>query len=94
MSESFWTSEAGLLVRLEDLSWTLHTQVYNNAIQVRVNADPALSIVEFGYVTEGDNRVCEDCSRFEGRRFRRGQFMPNLPRHPGCRCYWDLQLAF
>jgi len=92
MSTDFWTSDEGILVRLEDLAWGLDTEVYNNAIQVHVKSNPVLPVVEFEYVTEGDERVCPDCDAFSGRRYRVGQFMPQLPRHPGCRCFWDLRL--
>lgn len=89
---SFWTSDKGILLRLKDLTWGLHTETYNGAIQVHVKANPQLPVIEFEYVTAGDERVCAECDRFSGQRYRVGQFMPKLPRHPGCRCYWDLRL--
>ena len=92
MSSDFWTSDRGILIRLEDLAWALNTEVYNNAIQVHVKANPGLPVVEFEFVTAGDDKVCADCDSFSGRRYRVGQFMPRLPRHGGCRCFWDLRL--
>jgi len=49
---------------------------------------------EFGvnimeWVTEGDDRVCPYCEEHEGREYRIGQFVPWLPAHVDCRCFWD-----
>lgn len=92
MSSDFWTSDIGILRRLEDLSWALNTDVYNGAVQAYVKENPGLPVVEFEFVTAGDANVCARCDGFSGRRYRVGQFMPKIPLHGGCRCFWDLRL--
>ncbi len=34
---------------------------------------------------------CQWCINHVGNVYHRGQFMPDLPRHPGCNHYYDIQ---
>jgi len=85
--EPYWLSDKGITVRLEDLAEHIAYRTYNNAIQVYASNSEVYS---FEFVTAGDENVCAACDAFSGRRFRKGQFMPQIPLHPGCRCTWDV----
>ena len=87
MAEGFWVSDAGIKIRFQYLAQLVVVRTYNKAIQV---LSKELGIKQFEYTTMRDNRVCAQCSPYDGRRYRTGQFMPFIPRHPSCRCYFDL----
>jgi SPP1 gp7 family putative phage head morphogenesis protein len=87
LAEGFWLTDVGIAVRIESLSRLVVTRTYNNALQV---AGKDAGIKGFEYLTARDDRVCPICAPFDGRRYRSGQFMPILPKHPGCRCLWDV----
>ncbi len=38
------------------------------------------------WVTAGDDRVCSECSKMEGKRFTLDEIEPMIPLHPQCRC--------
>ena len=37
-----------------------------------------------------DERTCDWCGEHIGRVYRMGRFMPDLPKHIGCRHFWDI----
>jgi len=84
---SFWQSLEGVRVRLEDLAELISYRTYNNAFQVYASS---AGVKLFEWRAELDDRTCEYCSAMDGRVYRRGQFMPGMPAHPGCRCTWDI----
>ena len=87
MSEDYWNSEPGILIRLEDLAEFIAYTTYNNAIQVYASkVDPKY----FTWRAVMDHDTCDYCASQNGRLYRRGQFMPAIPAHPGCRCVWDV----
>jgi SPP1 gp7 family putative phage head morphogenesis protein len=36
-----------------------------------------------------DNKACDDCREYDGKIYEFGK-QPSLPRHPCCRCYFDI----
>jgi len=87
MSEgNFWLSDEGILIRLEDLAHSFTYKSYNGAIK---GAFREAGITEFEWVTTIDDRTCNRCDSLSGRRYKSGQFMPRMPAHIGCRCFWD-----
>ncbi|MCJ7762674.1 hypothetical protein MUP38_04370 [Candidatus Bathyarchaeota archaeon] len=90
MSESFWTSEAGFLLRLDMLSQDIVWRTINNSIQL---IGGEAGVREFEWVTEYlDNEPCNYCDSQSGRRYRVGQFIPRIPAHTNCKCHWSMRL--
>lgn len=83
----FWTSDKGLLLRLDDLAESITWETVNNSL--RILASEA-GIKNFEWVTEIGPTTCDYCDAQSGRRYRVGQFMPRLPAHVSCRCHWDI----
>jgi hypothetical protein len=88
MSESFWTTDYGILLRLEDLAEAVVWRTINNATQILASEAGAKELV---WVTEIDEKTCDYCDGQSGRRYRIGQFLPQIPAHPHCRCHWDVR---
>jgi len=88
MAENFWLSDVGISLRVEMLSNLVVTRSFNHALQMH-----APTVTMFEYCTMNDASVCADCDSYNGRRFRAGQFMPYLPRHLGCRCFFDVYVT-
>ena len=42
--------------------------------------------VQAEWVTAGDDRVCDECSSLEGKRYTLDEIEPMIPVHPNCRC--------
>jgi hypothetical protein len=86
-SSDFWSTNEGLYVRIEDLAESMTWQVINESLKVLGTQAGA---TEFEWITEVDERSCDYCDSQSGRRYKRGQFVPNIPVHPNCRCHWDV----
>ena len=96
--EDFWKSLKGLLARLADLAHHLTWSSVNTAIQQQ------LAVVEDDYqtvtgepsgrklywTTMGDEKVCDYCEGNEGEYEIDDPFLPMLPGHVSCRCYWEV----
>jgi hypothetical protein len=68
----------------EAVTW----RTINGAIQVYGSE---AGVDDFEWVTQYDEvNPCDYCDSQSGRRYRRGQFMPEIPAHPNCRCFWDV----
>ena len=87
MAEGFWLSDAGIKIRFEHLSQLVVVRTYNRALQM---FSRQLGVKEFEFTTMRDAVVCSECEGYDANRYRAGQFMPFLPRHPKCRCYFDV----
>lgn len=46
------------------------------------------------FLTQGDGRVCPECSSLAGRSFDVFEAKGVIPLHGGCRCRWRLDLGF
>jgi len=86
MSEEFWSSDEGILLRLEDLAHDFTYKTFNGAVK---GSFREAGITEFEWVTTIDDRTCNRCDSLSGRRFKATQFMPKIPLHVGCRCFLD-----
>jgi len=84
-SEGFWSSVEGIGMRLGMLSGSINTGSYNNALQVLA---PAYGVQYFKM--SDPQPKCEYCSKYFGRIYRQGMFMPELPAHPFCPHIWDV----
>ena len=82
----FWLTQEGLLTRLEMLAQGVAWSSFNNASLIGLKA---MGITEVEWVADLDERTCEYCEGQSGRRYVLGMFMPELPIHPNCRCFWD-----
>jgi len=89
MTEEFWLSEEGILIRLEDLAHDFSFKTYNGAL--KANFQEA-GFKEFEWVTVIDKDTCNYCDSQAGRRYRIGQFLPKMPAHIKCRCFWDVRM--
>lgn len=87
---SYWLSDKGITVRLEDLAEHISYRTFNNAIQVY--ASEMSQVVMFEWVTRIDRSTCDYCDSQSGKPYRKGQFMPAIPAHIGCRCTWDVRV--
>ena len=77
-----------LLVRLADIGDVIDVRrLPTGALQVYASI---FERIEFEWVTQIDERSCDYCDSQSGRIYRFGQFMPEIPAHPNCRCYWRL----
>ena len=84
-SVGFWGSREGIGMRLGMLSGSINTGSYNNALQVLA---PAYGVQYFKM--SGPQPKCEYCTRYYGRIYRQGMFMPEFPAHPFCPHLWDV----
>lgn len=74
-------------MRLEMLSQYVVWRTINNALQIYGSEAGAKF---FKWISEVDYKICSYCYEQNGRIYRRGQFMPSIPVHPHCRCFWDV----
>ena len=86
-TSEYWRSPEGIMRRIEMLSQSFTYQIVNNSLMFY---GYSAGITRVRWVTRGDERVCPICGPLEGRIYRKGQFLPPLPAHAGCRCGWEL----
>jgi hypothetical protein len=60
---------------------------FNKAIQITASS---VGIFTFEIIGPDDEKTCNWCAEMLGRVYRRGQFMPQLPKHPWCRHWFDI----
>jgi SPP1 gp7 family putative phage head morphogenesis protein len=87
MSTPFWKSDVGIAARIEMLAEQVIWQTFNHALKAYAGES---GVKQFEWVTEIDVRTCNYCDAQSGRRYRIGQFMPEIPCHIFCRCHWDV----
>ena len=85
--EDFWTSDEGILLRLEDLAGDFAFKTYNGALLGRFKEAGFSQLV---WVGVEDDKICDDCLDHAGRIYRSYGFLPRMPRHVHCRCLWDI----
>jgi len=89
MSEDFWLSDEGILLRTEDLARDFSFRVYNRALKGNF-VEAGFS--SFLWVAVVDAKTCDYCDSQNGRMYKSGQFLPRIPAHPNCRCLWDIYM--
>ncbi len=84
----FWNTEDGLIERIGLLADQVQLGTYNRAVKVYATAVGATD-----FVVAGDLKPtsCMWCQMHVGQVYHRGQFMPELPKHPFCPHYYDVQ---
>lgn len=87
LSEEFWSSPEGIETRLDMLAESIQLTSINDAVKAYARDN---DVTELLWVTDEDEHTCDFCDGQSGRPYRIGQFMPDIPVHPGCRCGWDL----
>ena len=85
--EEFWSSEEGILIRLQDLAHDFTFKVFNKAVQAYAKD---AGFKKFRWVTVIDKGTCQFCLNQNGKEYKSGQFMPKIPKHVGCRCFLDI----
>lgn len=85
--EDYWITDEGIDERIGMLADEVTFGTFNEAVTIegkKMGYDV--------YILKGiwDNRTCDWCSGSQGKQYRIGQFMPRIPHHPNCRCYWDI----
>ncbi len=87
MSEDFWTSAAGIELRLQDLAESLTWTAINETIEI-LGEESGL-IDELDWVSEIDDVTCKYCLGQSGRSYKIGGLLPAMPAHNKCRCHWS-----
>jgi hypothetical protein len=87
--EGYWSSEDGILIRLEMLGEAVVYGTYNHAVQISANA---FGITHLQIAGPAGGPICDWCEEYLDRLYRVGQFMPELPHHPRCRHFWDVYI--
>lgn len=85
--EEFWTSKEGILIRLEDLAHDFTFKVYNGATKAYFED---AGFKRFRWVTAVGRWTCKYCLNQNGREYKSGQFIPRIPVHIKCNCFWDI----
>jgi hypothetical protein len=96
--EDFWKSMKGILARLADLSHNLTWSTVNTAIQTQfaiVEDDYQTTTGEpsgrkLSWATMDDEKVCDVCEGNEGEYDPSDEFLPDMPAHVVCRCWWEI----
>ena len=99
--EDFWKSAKGLLARLADLAHHLTWSSVNTAIreQLAVVEDDYQTVTgepsgrKLQWATMGDDLVCDICEGNEGEYELDDDFLPTMPVHVNCRCYWEIVVS-
>jgi hypothetical protein len=90
LAEEFWSSEEGVLIRLEDLSHDFAFRTYNGAL---LGAFRESGFKTLKWVGVMDAHICEECEDLNGEEYQTNWFLPRMPRHVKCRCFWDVLMA-
>lgn len=67
------------------LSEYVQVKTYNR--QLRATSQDA-GVKQLEWIGETDEATCDYCDGQNGRHYWIGQFIPEIPSHPGCRCSW------
>jgi hypothetical protein len=94
MSE--WSSLELLGVRIDMLAEDLSFKIFNNALKAYASS-PELASRILGLEWVADyfdpkSLPCPVCDGHAGRIWGRGEFMPRMPAHLGCKCSWRVVL--
>ncbi len=82
----FWNTEEGLIERIGLLADQVQLGTYNNAVKVY-----ATSVGATDFTVVGPPGKCSWCAMHVGTTYHRGQFMPELPKHPRCPHYYEIE---
>lgn len=83
----FWKSQSGLDIRAEQWGRFSAYELYRSLVDATAKAYGGKQVQ---YFTMEDPNVDRDCWPFNRRIYNIGQFKPVLPRHHGCRCWYEV----
>ena len=84
----FWNSEEGLLERIGLLGDQIQFGTYNGALKVIATSVGATDLRISGSLSKNS---CDWCKLHVGQTYHRGQFTPELPKHPGCPHFYEVE---
>ncbi len=87
VSENYWQTPNGILDRFGMLADDVQLATFNDAVKVYATAYGA---TDFRISGSLKLTSCQWCINHVGAVYHRGQFMPDLPRHPGCPHFYDI----
>ncbi len=87
-SKDFWQAPEGILARFGMLADDVQLGTFNDSVKV---FGTAMGVAFFQISGSLKHTSCQWCINHVGNVYRQGQFMPDLPRHPGCNHYYDIQ---
>lgn len=90
----FWTTAAGILLRLAFLADDIESGEFNEAIVTIAtsklrDAEFTMTGPEINFPLP-DDQTCDFCAPFLGKSFRLGDFPIDLPAHNRCRHWWSV----
>jgi len=88
--KEFWTSDEGIVIRMEDLAHDFTFRTYNGAMKGIFKDAGFKELIWVAVITRG---TCNYCDSQNGRRYNIGMFLPRMPAHPHCACGWDVRIA-
>ncbi len=88
--KDYWQTAEGILSRFGMLANDVQLGTFNDAVKV---FGMAMGFTAFKISGALKPASCQWCINHVGNVYRGGQFMPDLPRHPGCLHYYDIQPA-
>jgi hypothetical protein len=84
---NYWETQDGILERFSMLAEDVQLSSFNGAVKVY---GTALGVTDFVISGNLKTTSCEWCIGHVGVVYHRGQFMPSLPKHPGCLHFLDI----
>jgi len=92
VQEEFWTSDEGILIRMEDLAHDFTFRIYNGAMKGLFKDSGFKELVWVADYTKV-TKPCDYCDSQNGRPYHIGMFLPRMPAHQHCKCGWDVRIA-
>lgn len=83
----FWASQAGLDIRAKQWGQFSAYEIYRSLIDETAKHYGGSKVQ---YLTMEDPRVDRDCWPFNRKIYNIGSFKPVIPRHHGCRCWYEV----
>ena len=87
---NFWETENGIMERIELLADQVQLGTYNKSVKVFATSVGATEFTIAGGLKPSS---CEWCQMHVGQVYHRGQFMPELPKHPNCPHHYEVGRA-
>jgi hypothetical protein len=92
----FWKTLKGLRARLADIAhhftWSSLNTTVKETVAVLEPEDPETGEPrKLLWVTMEDEKVCDYCNEQEGEYSFDDEFLPMIPGHVFCRCWWQIE---
>ena len=86
-AEEYWQSAIGILERLAMLADDVQLATFNVAVKIY---GATCGVTDFQISGNLKLTSCQWCINHVGVVYHKGQFMPDLPRHPGCQHFYNI----